>query len=139
MRFPTAGYYQMGVNNDDQFRLSLGETGAVTLEIVSPNVVIPAVAIATNIAKLQFGGSLPLTPLTGQVVYATPSGNPDEACTIGTNPALTGKIALLDRGDGGACDNATKAEQAQIAGAIAVIMITPGDTGVPDEIDRRQS
>ena len=131
VRFPTAGYYEMGVNNDDQFRLSLGETGVVTLQIVSPNVVIPAVAIATNVAKLQFGGALPLTPLTGQVVYATPSGNPDEACTIGTNPALSGKIALLDRGDGGVCDNAAKAEQAQIAGAIAVIMITPGDTGYP--------
>jgi len=131
VRFPTAGYYQMGVNNDDQFRLSLGETGVVTLQIVSPSVVIPAVAIATNIAKLQFGGSLPLTPLTGQVVYATPSGNPDEACEIGTNPTLTNKIVLLDRADGGACDNATKAEQAQIAGAIAVIMITPGDMGYP--------
>jgi len=131
VRFPTAGYYQMGVNNDDQFRLSLGETGAVTLEIVSPNVVIPAVAIATNIAKLQFGGALPLTPLTGQVVYATPSGNPDDSCTIGTNTALAGKIVLLDRGDGGLCDNAAKAEQAQLAGAIAVIMITPGDVGYP--------
>jgi hypothetical protein len=132
VRFPTAGYYQMGVNNDDQFRLSLGETGAVTLEIVSPNPkVIPAVAIATNIAKLQFGGSLPLTPLTGQVVYATPSNNPDDACAIGGDPSLAGKIVLLDRGDGSICDNATKAEQAQLAGAIAVIMITPGDGGFP--------
>jgi hypothetical protein len=131
VRFPTAGYYQMGVNNDDQFRLSVGETGAVTLQIVSPSIVIPAVAIATNIAKLQFGGSLPLTPLTGQVVYATPSGNPDDACVIGTDPTLAGKIVLLDRGGGGLCDNAAKAEQAQIAGAIAVILITPGDTGYP--------
>jgi hypothetical protein len=131
VRFPTAGYYQMGVNNDDQFRLSVGETGAVTLQIVSPSVVIPAVAIATNIAKLQFGGSLPLTPLTGQVVYATPSGNPDDACVIGTDTTLAGKIVLVDRGGGGLCDNAAKAEQAQIAGAIAVILITPGDTGYP--------
>jgi hypothetical protein len=130
VRFPTAGYYQMGVNNDDQFRLSLGETGVVTLEIVSLNRVIPAVAIATNIAKLQFGGSLPLTPLTGQVAYATPSINPDDACTIGGDPSLAGKIVLLDRG-GGLCDNAAKAEQAQLAGAIAVIMTTPGDTGFP--------
>jgi hypothetical protein len=131
VRFPTAGYYQMGVNNDDQFRLSLGETGVVTLEIVSPRIVIPAVAIATNIAKLQFGGSLPLTPLTGQVVYATPSGNPDDACLLGTDTTLAGKIVLLDRAEGGVCDNAAKAEQAQIAGAIAVIMITPGDMGYP--------
>jgi hypothetical protein len=38
---------------------------------------------------------------------------------------------LLDRAEGGVCDNAAKAEQAQIAGAIAVIMITPGDMGYP--------
>jgi hypothetical protein len=38
---------------------------------------------------------------------------------------------LLDRGDAGICDNAAKAEQAQLAGAIAVIMITPGDAGFP--------
>src|SRR4030095_3427826 len=93
--------------------------------------VIRGVATEPNMAKLQFGGSLPLTPLTGQVVYATPSGNPDDACAIGTDPTLAGKIVLLDRGGGGLCDNAAKAEQAQIAGAIAVIMITPGDTGYP--------
>jgi len=131
VRFPTAGFYQMGVNNDDQFRLSLGETGSVALEIVSPPMVIPAVAIATNITKLQFGGSLPLTPLTGQVVYATPSGNPDDACAIGGDTTLAGKIVLLDRAGGGLCDNAAKAEQAQLAGAIAVIMITPADAGFP--------
>lgn len=131
VRFPTAGWYEMGVNNDDQFRLSVGETPAVTLEIVSPNPrVLPAVAIATNIAKLQFGGSLPLTPLTGQVVYATSSGNPDDACALAGNPNLAGKIVLLDRG-GLSCNDATKAEQAQLAGAIAVILITPGDPGFP--------
>jgi hypothetical protein len=136
LRFPTAGYYQMGVNNDDQFRLSLGETGVVTLEVVSPNpVVIPAVAIATNVTQLQFGGSLPLTPLTGQLVYATPSGNPDAACSIGTDPTLAGKIVLLDRAEASICDNAAKAEQAQLAGAIAVIMITPGDPGFPMRLD----
>jgi hypothetical protein len=37
VRFPTAGYYEMGVNNDDHFRLSLGETGVVTLQVVSPS------------------------------------------------------------------------------------------------------
>jgi hypothetical protein len=121
----------MGVNNDDQFRLSLGETGVVTLEVVSPTpMVIPAVAIATNVTQLQFGGSLPLTPLTAQLAYATPTGNPDDACSISTDPTLAGKIVLLDRG-GGACDNPFKAGQAQQAGAVAVIMVTPGDPGFP--------
>lgn len=130
VRFPTAGFYQMGVNNDDQFRLSLGETGVVTLEIVSPNIVIPAVAIATNVTQLLFGGSLPLTPLTGQLIYAGMDGNPDFACSISGDTNLAGKIVLLDRG-GGLCTDAVRAEQAQLAGAIAVIMITPGDMGFP--------
>jgi hypothetical protein len=68
--------------------------------------------------------------LTGQLVYATPSGNADDACAIAGDPSLAGKIVLLDRG-GIICDNAAKAEQAQMAGAIAVIMITPGDVGFP--------
>jgi hypothetical protein len=103
----------------------------MTLQVLAPaNVSIPCVAIATNITQLQFGGSLPLTPLTAQVVYATPSENPDDSCSISTDPTLAGKIVLLDRGGVG-CDDATKAEQAQSAGAVAVLMTTPGDTGFP--------
>jgi hypothetical protein len=92
------------------------------------------VAIATNINQLQFGGALPLTPLTAQVVYATPSGNPDDACLIGTNTSLAGKIVLLDRGATN-CNSAYKAEQAQLAGAVAVLQTTPGDTGYPFRLD----
>ncbi|PYJ59423.1 MAG: hypothetical protein DME24_12810 [Verrucomicrobia bacterium] len=94
------------------------------------NVVIPCVAIATNITQLQFGGGLPSTALTAPVAYATPSGNPDDACLIGTNSSLAGKIVLLDRGATN-CDSAFKAEQAQLAGAVAVLQITPEDTGFP--------
>ncbi len=131
VRFPASGYYQMGINNEDQFRLTAATAGIQTLQLVSPtNLVIPSVAIATNITQLQFGGSLPLTPLTAPVVYATPSGNPEDACLIGTNTSLAGKIVLLDRG-GTNCDSAFKAEQAQLAGAVAVLETTPGDTGYP--------
>jgi hypothetical protein len=131
VRFPASGYYQMGVNNEDQFRLTAATAGIQTLQLVSPtNLVIPSVAIATNITQLQFGGSLPLTPLTASVVYATPSGNPDDACLIGTNTSLAGKIVLLDRGATN-CNSAFKAEQAQLAGAVAVLETTPGDTGYP--------
>src|SRR5437773_1813613 len=131
VRFPASGYYQMGINNEDQFRLTAATAGVQTLQLVSPtNLVIPSVAIATNITQLQFGGALPLTPLTAPVVYATPSGNPDDACLIGTNTSLAGKIALLDRGATN-CDSAFKAEQAQLAGAVAVLETTPGDTGYP--------
>jgi len=131
VKFPASGYYQMGVNNNDQFRLSAGTVGCETLRVLAPtNVVIPCVAIATNISQLLFGGSLPLTPLTARVVYATPSGNPDDSCLIALDPTLAGKIVLLDRG-GVVCNNAMKAKQAQSAGAVAVLMTTPGDTGFP--------
>lgn len=129
VRFPASGFYQMGVNNEDQFRLSAATAGVLALQLGSGEV-IPAVALATNVTSILFGGALPLTPLTAPVVYATPSGNPDDACLIATHGNLAGKIALLDRG-GTNCDSAFKAEQAQLAGAVAVIEITPGDPGFP--------
>ncbi len=135
VRFPTSGYYRMGVNNSDHFRLSVGAAGVQALRLLAPtNTAIPCVAIATNITQLQFGGSLPLTPLIAPVVYATPSGNPDDSCNLATNTALAGKIALLDRG-GTNCTSDVQALQAQLAGAVAVLATTPGDTGYPFRVD----
>jgi hypothetical protein len=131
LSFPAAGYYQMGINSEDAFRLTAATSGVATLRITAPtSVTIPCVPIATNITQLQFGGSLPSTPLTGTVVYATPSGNPEDACSLADHTGLAGKIVLLDRGTS-SCDSAAKAEQAQRAGAIAVLMTTPEDTGFP--------
>lgn len=131
VRFPTAGYYRMGVNNEDQFRLSAGTEGTLVLGISGPtNVAIPCVTMATNILFVEFGGALPLTPLTAPLAYATPTGDPEAACNIATNTSLAGKIVLLDRG-GANCSDTVKAKQAQLAGARAVLMTTPGDTGYP--------
>lgn len=131
VRFPTPGYYQLGVNNEDQFRLSAGTAGALVLQISGPtNVAIPCVTMWTNILFVGFGGALPMSPLTAPLVYATPSGNPDDACILATNSGLAGKIVLLDRG-GANCDDPTKVKQAQLAGAAAVLVKTPGDTGFP--------
>jgi hypothetical protein len=121
----------MGVNNNDELRLSAEEAGTLTLRLTAPtNTPVLCVAIATNVTQLLFGGALPLTPLSGQVVYATPSGNPDDSCTLSNSTALAGKIALLDRG-GTNCTSSEKAYQAQVAGAIAVLETTPGDVGFP--------
>ena len=131
IRFPAAGFYQMGVNNNDDLRLSAAESGTLSMQITAPtNMAIPCVAIATNVTQLLFGGALPLSPLTAQVVYATPSGNPDDSCLLATNTALAGKIALLDRGSTN-CSSADDAYAAQVAGAVAVLMSTPGDVGFP--------
>jgi hypothetical protein len=132
IRFPASGFYQMGVNNNDEFRLTASESsGTLALKITAPtNTPILAVAIATNIIQLNFGGPLPLNPLSAQVIYATPSGNSDDSCNIATNTALAGKIALLDRGTTN-CSSADAAFAAQQAGAVAVIETTPGDPGYP--------
>jgi hypothetical protein len=131
VRFPASGFYQMGVNNNDDLRLSAAETGTLTLRLTAPtNMPILCVAIATNVTQLTFGGALPLTPLSAPVVYATPSGNPDNSCTLATNLALAGKIALLDRGSTN-CTSADDAYQAQLAGAVAVLETTPGSAGFP--------
>ena len=135
VRFPVPGYYQMGVNNNDDLRLSVAIDGSMTLRVLAPtNVAIPGVAIATNITQLLFGGALPLAPLRAPVVYATPSGNPDDSCDISTNTSLAAKIVLLDRGATN-CTSSAKAYQAQLAGAVAVLETTPGDTGFPFRLD----
>lgn len=131
LRFPTAGFYRMGVNNDDFFRLTSGTSGVQTLRTSgATELVIPTVPIATNITQLQFGGALPTTPLTGMVVYATPSGDPETSCDFTGNTQLAGKIVLLELG-GTICNTAAKALAAQQAGAIAVIGIISGDAGFP--------
>jgi len=79
---------------------------------------------------LLFGGALPLTPRTASLVYRTPSGNPDDACSVSTNTRLAGKIVLLDRGST-ICTSADIAYQAQLAGAVAMLETTPGGTGFP--------
>ncbi len=130
VRFPAAGYYRMGVNNEDQFRLTAGTSGTMVLQISGPtNVAIPCVTMSTNVLFVGFGATLPQTPLTAPIAYATPSGNPADSCAI-TSANLAGKIVLLDRG-GIDCTDAVKAKQAQLAGAVAVLMTTPGDTGFP--------
>lgn len=131
VRFPAAGFYQMGINNNDAFRLTAAGGGVQRLQILgATNYVIPSVAIATNISQLQFGGALPTTPLVAPIVYATPTGNPDAGCTLSAATNLVGKIALVDRGSS-LCSSAFEAQQAQDAGAVAVIETTPGDEGFP--------
>ena len=136
LRFPTAGFYQLGVNNEDAYRLTAGGTGVQTLRIKgATEFVVPCVPIATNITGLSFGGSLPATPLTAPIVYGTPTGSPDEGCDLAGKTALAGKIVLIDRdATTGLCTSADKAEQAQLAGAVAVILITPGDGGYPPRL-----
>lgn len=79
----------------------------------------------------SFGPSLTATPVTGKLVLASGVGgtstNPAEACGALTNAdEIKGNIAVLYRGN---CDFILKVYNAQVAGAIAVVVINnaPGN------------
>jgi hypothetical protein len=63
-----------------------------------------------------FGGSLGATGISGSIVYATPN----DGCAALTNGgAVSGNIALIDRGT---CSFVTKVQNAQNAGAAGVVV-----------------
>ncbi len=74
----------------------------------------------------QAGGALfgPSLPLSGGISGEAVLADPPAACTPLTNAAaVAGKIALLDRNPG--CSAVTQVRQAQLAGAIAAVVINP--------------
>ena len=83
----------------------------------------------------SFSKPLTATPLTGTLVLAqstppTTAGKSEEGCAAFTNAAaISGNIAVVYRGN---CGFADKVQNAQIAGAIAVVVInnTSGDPTV---------
>ena len=102
-------------------RMEMGlATSATSLEVTAPSSItgaLPTLAAA-------FGPSVAGT-LTGAVVLGTDDTingpSTTDCCGALTNaPAVSGKIALIDRGD---CNFTVKVKNAQDAGAIAVIMV----------------
>jgi len=117
VQFPTAGYYRMGVNSDDNFRVTVGEkVGRQYLEITAPaNVAGGVAAVAASVGlNANLGGPLVTSVISGDMVFLGNSCNADPAL-----PDLTGKIAFISRG---ACTFVEKARKAQAAGAIAVVI-----------------
>ncbi|HSC62107.1 MAG TPA: M36 family metallopeptidase [Caldimonas sp.] len=75
----------------------------------------------------EFGPALSTTGLSGQIVPAVDGvGTIGDGCeALTTN--VSGKIALVDRGN---CDFVVKAKNAQTAGAIALIVANNADTAI---------
>jgi len=94
----------------------------------------PAIAGTYAVGTATFGAALTTGGVTGQVALADDGVAPtSDACTALVNGAtISGKIALVDRG---ACTFLTKAQNAQAAGAIGMILVNnvagapPGMTG----------
>jgi hypothetical protein len=117
VEFPAAGYYRMGVNSDDNFRVTIGEkVGRQYLEITAPaNVAGGVAAVAASVGlNANLGGPLLTSVLAGDMVFLGNSCNADAAL-----PDLTGKIAFISRG---VCTFVEKARKAQAAGAAAVVI-----------------
>ena len=121
VEFPTAGYYQMGVNSDDDFRVSEEETLARQYCVVeAPAAAAGPIASVPAVYALQgqFGGPMPINPpLVADAILADPIQGCDN---LANAAALKGKIALIDRGT---CGFVVKARKAQEAGAAAVVII----------------
>ena len=101
----------------------------VTLHVDSP----AAIAGDLEFGTAAFGADLQETTLTGQVVQAidaadTAGPTTTDGCSPYTNAAeVDGKVALVDRG---VCTFVVKAQTAQAAGAIAII-VANNEAGPP--------
>ena len=100
---------------------SLLSQGAATLRVNSPS----SVAGRYPIGEALFGSPLSTSPVTGALVAAIDPSNSSgsstlDGCSALTNPgAVSGRIALIDRGT---CSFTVKVKNAQIAGAIGVVI-----------------
>jgi hypothetical protein len=136
VEFPTAGFYQMGVNSDDNFRVTVeeGPPGPILTVSGAASGSFGVVSMSLRPAEVVGGRAVygvppPATPIVAPIVYLTPGGINDP----GPYPDVTGKIALLDRSGSnlGTTSTGGKCKAAQDRGAVAVIFTTPGDTGTP--------
>lgn len=98
--------------------------GGYTLKVNSPS------NEKYTVGRAQFGGTLSATPITANLVLVNDgSSSPEKGCnTIRNTTAVKGKIAAVERGN---CTFAQKAYNAQMAGAIAVVIL---DTAVQDQV-----
>lgn len=133
--FPSAGFYRMGVNSDDGFRITegIGVTRQV-LHVTGAGIDEDVVGVlnSTNDATGAFGGSLPLTPLIAEAVYL------DANASCPNLPAgnLTNKIGIIEYNT---CSGAYNVCQAawcvQTNGGLAAIIVNQPSFGLPFNTD----
>ncbi len=101
-----------------------GQTTADFLDINSPAVI----AGPYNASGATFGSGLPTVPITANLVLVEDVTLDNDACDSITNAsAISGQIAVLDRGN---CTFVEKVEAAEAAGAVAVIVVNNAATPV---------
>lgn len=112
-----------------------GVSGGLRLNVASPagnaGLYVPRQA--------TFGGTIDATPITAELVLVDGLTSGREGCdALSNSDAVKGKIALVERGT---CTFVTKVRNAQLAGAVAVIILTdnrpaiaPGGDGTQNDI-----
>ncbi|MGC8990088.1 MAG: PA domain-containing protein, partial [Verrucomicrobiia bacterium] len=123
VEFPAAGFYGMGVNSDDGFKVTATDTppaNNLALVITSP----ASIAGAYHAISAPAATAKPWTyGVSGKLVRMDPT----EGCSAAVNAdALRGNIALVDRGT---CQFSTKIKNAKNAGAIAVVVVNNRPVG----------
>jgi hypothetical protein len=122
--FPTAGFYRMGVNSDDGFRLTegLGMTRqALHVTGAGINQDMEAVVASTNNSD-SFGGSLPVPPIVAPGVWLDAAA----ACPGWPSMNITGKVGIIEYNQcGHNCNQAAWCVQTN-GGVAAVIVNQPG-------------
>jgi len=133
--FTNAGFYVLGVDSDDAFRVSQG--WGVSREILHVKgasverdvATVPSTPTSANAAFWK--GTLPTVPITAPIAYVDTS-----ECPAPTTMNLAGKIALIDgnRCGGGVTDGGYNALVAmcQARGAVAVIVQASPGWGLPE-------
>lgn len=129
VELPAPGFYLMGVNSDDGFRVSAGHTApALPVQALAPAGIAGSIAAVPSVRGDNQGGGifapLPLTPIEADVVVGlgnSATAIPEEGCgTALSNAAeVAGKIVLVDRGT---CTFLEKARNAANAGAVGVLV-----------------
>ena len=115
--FATAGFYSMGVNSDDGFKVTVTDTPPTNNLAL---VVTGAAGAAGTYAAISGPATTSkqfTAPVSGKLVYMDPA----EGCSAAVNAAaLRGNIALVDRGT---CEFSAKIQAAKDAGAIACVVV----------------
>lgn len=127
VEFPTAGYYTMGVNSDDGFRVIAGHAPTRQFVQVERAGQSPAAlgAIYGGTDRGSIAAPLGATQLIrADVVYVSSLG-----CAVADiTEDLTGKIAVINRGT---CTFAIKILSAQAKGAVAALIVNNDATTFP--------
>jgi hypothetical protein len=134
--FTNAGYYVLGVDSDDGFRVSQGwGVSREILHVKGASVERDVLAVPSTPASVGgtvWRGTLPIVPITAPIVYVDSS-----ECPGPTTLNLSGKIALIDADRCGSGDNAggnynKLAAMCQARGAIAVLIEASPGWGTPE-------